>query len=222
MANILSPTNTVAAEVGAQHKAVRTSPRPPEAVNTLGAYRQSLFTGSVGAGLAANSEIAQFRYTGASLAMVKRIQMDTVCATTAFAAGAISFRLLTATGWSADGSGGSVLTTPLALDSRMAVPVASLRVATTTALGAGTKTLQGVTTNQQGIGINLGFTAPATPAVGVQMPAADLFNAASIYQEPAILQNNQGLVVVATVPATGVWITGFTIEWTEISSADWR
>src|SRR5688572_4893760 len=79
--------------------------------------------------------------------------MHGVYASTAFAAGAFSFRLLFADGWSVDGSGCSVLTTTgeaAQLDSVFAIPAATLRVSTTAALGAGSKTLQGITTNQQG------------------------------------------------------------------------
>lgn len=224
MSNILDPTTADGAKVDNAFKALRMSHRPPEMSASFGGYRQGLMTGTMAAGLAANSEVLQFRYTGANVAVVNLVRFEGVAASLAFAAGQLSFRLLMATAWSADGSGGNALTTTgeaAQLDSRFAIPVATLRVATTAALTAGTKTLQGITANQQGLGMALGFTAPATPAVGAQMAPYDLLNA-SVYDSPQVLQANEGLVVVATVPATGTWLSGFTVSWIEMPLATWR
>jgi hypothetical protein len=210
--------------VDATFKSLRVSNRPVDP-GTLGSYRQSLFSGAVTAGLAANSEVMQFRYTGANLAIVNQVKFLGVAASTAFAAGAMSFRLLLATSWSADGSGGNVLTVSggtSELDSSYASSVATLRVIDQAALGVGTKTLQGVTSNRQGIGVCMGFTAPATPAVGQQMAPDFLFETQGLYAHPQVLRQNEGLVVVATVPGTGVWLTGFTVDWDEVTVADWR
>lgn len=224
MANIQDPTSGAQTRVDLAYLAARVSHRPPEGATAFGNYRQGLFTGTMAAGLAANSEVMQFRYTGANICIVNQVIFHGAAANLAFAAGALSFRLQFATSWSVDGSGGQVsaTTTEAAqLDSAFAVPVAALRVSTTAALGAGTKTLQGVTANSQGLGLALGFTAPATPAVGQQMPQTDLLNA-GLYDSPQALRTNEGLVVVATVPATGTWITGFSVAWTEMLLATWR
>lgn len=225
MAVIQSGATTDLATVDATTKAIRVVQRPLVPSNTTGAYRQGLFTGSMAAGLAANSEVMQFRYTGANLAIVRRVIFEGVAASTAFAAGAFSFRALLATSWTVDGSAGQVAAATSngqELDTSYAAPVATLRVSTTVTLGAGTKTLQGVTANAQGIGLALGFTAPATPAVGQQMPRSDLLGEDPGAEHPQVLRQNEGIVVVATVPATGVWITGFTVQWIECTAAEWR
>lgn len=227
MANIQdpnTPANVMA--VDGSFKSARVSLRPLDATVSQGSYQQGLFTGTMAAALAANSEVMQFRYTGANICVVNQVTFEGLAANVAFAAGALNFRLLVAQAWTVDGSGGNVAavtTEATQLDSQYTAPTATLRVASTAALGAGTKTLQGVTANSQGIGLAIGFTAPAVPAVGQQMPKdSNFFHTSAAYDHPQILRNNEGLVVVANVPATGTWITGFTISWTEMLAATWR
>lgn len=226
MANIQDPTSGAVQRVDGSFQASRVTLRPLDSTVSLGSYQQGLLTGSMAAGLVANSEVMQFRYSGANVAIVNQVTFEGVAASTAFAAGALNFRLLFADAWSADGSGGNAIATTLEanqLDSQYTIPTATLRVASTAALGIGTKTLQGVTANVQGLGLAAGFTAPATPGVGQQMAKdSNFYHTSAAYDHPLVLRQNQGIVVVATVPATGVWISGFTVSWTEMLAATWR
>ena len=63
---------------------------------------------------------------------------------------------------------------------------------------------------------NLGFgTATNTNLLG--LTPVDLYNAQARQGFPIILGANEGIIVEATVPATGVWIANFTVSWAETS-----
>ena len=118
---------------------VHVSTRPDD-YGTLGHYSAHGLTGSIAAGAAALSEIAQLRYTGANKVIVYAVVLEHFRATTAFVAGTFLFDLNRSTSWTVDGSGGGTQT-PEKLRTSMAAPTATFRIATTAALGAGTKTL---------------------------------------------------------------------------------
>jgi hypothetical protein len=229
MAVIQSGASVDLLTVDVQSRAARVALRPLVPSTSTGVYRQGLFTTTMAAALAANAEIMQFRYTGANLCLVRRVTCHGFfVGSTAFGAAASlgSFRLTMNTAWTVDGTGGSVLTTTgeaAQLDSTYAVPVATLRVATTAALSAGTKTPQGITTNVQGSGLYLiPFTATAALAGAQLSPQLDLFGEDGSIDHPQVLRQNEGLAVVATVPGTGTWNTGFTVQWAECTAAEWR
>ena len=94
-----------------------------------------------------------------------------------------------------------------------------IRVVTTAALGAGTKTLDTqeigrITTHSSG------GTGSATPIIGsIFLPIYDLFEQdAADGEHPVVLAQNEGLVVRCTVPGTGIWNIGFTFKWAEVSA----
>ena len=194
--------------------------RTLQSLGALGHYTISVKTGAIGAG--ADSEIFHFRWTDTDdLAVIYEISLTGVYATTAFAVGGIDFKATVARAWTAVGSGGTALTMTgdqAALRTSMGTSlVGDARVATTAALTAGTKTLDTqdlgrITTHSSG-----GWSA-ATPIIGsIYLPKTVLFKADVASGEyPLILKEEEGFVVRATVPATGVWLAGILVKWAEV------
>lgn len=196
----------------------------PHAFGALGHYKIATVTGAIAAGAAANSEVFHFRWTDATrLALINRILLTGMRASTAFAAGAIDIKATIARSWSADGTGGTAATLTgdnQALRTSMGTTLAgTIRTATTAALGAGTKTLDAqdigcVTTHSSG------GVGAATPIIGsIYLPITDLFQTdVASGEHPVVLAQNEGFVVRATVPATGVWNLGFEVAWAEVTA----
>jgi hypothetical protein len=94
----------------------------------------------------------------------------------------------------------------------------SARVSTTAALTAGTKTI-----DSQPIGMitshSSGGVGSATPIIGsIYLPTPQLYKCdLASGEHPITLVQNEGLIIRSTVPATGVWVAGFTIKWMELS-----
>ncbi len=196
----------------------------PVPVGANGAYSIAVATGAIGAGASANSEIVQFRWTDASkLCVVHSIVLTGMRATTAFAAGAIDLEARVARGWSADGSGGGTATLTgenNALRTSFATAVVgAVRTATTAALTAGTKTLDANPLGQILTHSSAGWQS-ATPIIGqIFLPKNELFKPdVAANETPLILAQNEGFVVRATVPATGVWNLGVQISWSEVTT----
>jgi hypothetical protein len=210
----------------------------PHDYGAFGHYRAVLTTGTMAAGMGANGELVQMRWVDATrLCVIQHIAvLEFRNITTAFAAGVYQFNVTRSTAWSADGTGGanpSVADPQLQL--RSAAMGASLfstgfRLATTAALGAGTKTLDTVP-----MGACFGNVG-STPAIaeyfipkgggvtgvgggGVDLIAPDVGNG----EHPIVLASNggstsEGISIRATVPATGTWIASFLVKWCEVTA----
>ena len=210
----------------------------PHDHGALGHYRGIFTTGTIAAGMAANGELLQMRWVDATrfcvITHVAVLEFRNI--TTAFAAGPFQFNVTRSTAWSADGSGGNAVTvTDPQFQLRAATMGASLfstgfRLATTAALGAGTKTLD---TNPMGACFgNVGSTPaiaqmyiPAVPPVtGGSLPGIDLFAPdTGAGEHPIVLTSNggstsEGISIRATVPATGTWIASFLVKWIEVTA----
>lgn len=207
-------------EVDPAFRAQRTSLRPADH-GALGHYRISMQTGTMAAGLAANAEVFQFRWTNPSaLAVVHKIALEGMGSIVAFAAGVAIFRVTTARSWTADGGGGTAATmttnngkvrTSHATSGLGGSPVqGTARIASTGALTAGTKTLDAVDMGACVAGI------AATAGAGVNNN--NMFIDEGGAEHPIVLAANEGIVIRATVPATGTWTAGFMIDWTEMTS----
>lgn len=191
------------------------------------AYQITLLTGDIAAGAGAASEILQFRWsatsTGAAakLCLIQEIALTGMRASTAFAVGNIDIVATAARAYTANGTGGAtatMTTNNAKLQTAMQTSsVGEIRVATTAALGAGTKTFDAqdlgrITTHSSG------GTGSATPIVGnIHLPLLTLFNDDEADNEgPIVLATNEGFSIRATVPGTGVWSAGFKIRWIEL------
>lgn len=187
-----------------------------------GHYRTAVATGDIAAGAGAAAEFVQFRWTSATLlAAILDVEITGMRATTAFAAGVIDITATIARSFTVAGTGGGVATITTnnakARTSMATTGLGELRTSTTAALGAGTKTL-----DAQPIGniITHSSAGPnaATPIIGsIYLPRTkivdpDLGDGA----HPLLLAQNEGLIIRATVPATGVWNLGCQITWAEV------
>lgn len=187
----------------------------------LGHYRAGLFTGVLGAGLGANSELLQFRWVHpTNLCVVKSVEISAAVSTTMFAAGVpIQVELVRASEWTAQGSGGTAVDPAALFKARSnmgssLIPAGDIRIATTAALGAGTKTLEGTAL----AGILAG--GPITGSLnGTIFPPTSLFSGAlGDADHPLVLAEEEGFVVRSKqVAATGTWQVALKVSWAEVT-----
>ena len=207
---------TVAEVDGTNYRAMRGTLRPID-YGALGSYRMSLLSGTMAAGLAANSEVFQFRWTDATrICVVTSVIWDGLSGSaTAFAAGFSKVDMLVARSWTADGSGGAAATisgnNQKQRTSMGTTLLGAARASSTAALTAGTKTLDTQAVGQYSAAIGTGTSVQ-------WMPQFDLFHADPGGESPLILAQNEGFVIRATVPATGTWQFGATVCWTEVAA----
>lgn len=187
-------------------------------------YRYSGFTGTIGAALAANSEVLQFRFvTGAkTLALVQKVMFDGIgIVAVATAGGPLGFHLTPARSWTAAGSGGTRIA-PSGNNLKMETAsstsqVSDIGIATTGALTAGTKTLDANSAGQAigGVGTAAVTAYGPTPLI----PNQALFNMDDAGM-PLVLGNQEGFVVRTTHagPAGLTYVAGFTIQWAEVAA----
>lgn len=182
------------------------NPKSPLAGRLIGVVHKS---GIMAAGLAANSEIFQFRHldtVNLRTIRVLAVNLSVASDTTGFTAGAGFFDLVPARAWTVDGSGGTAATvsagagrfrsTNTGYDAHSAD---SVRGAATAALTAGTKTLdsQGVAAYAAAFSVTAG--AQILTRTNLLVLGGDLDN------EPLVLGNQEGFVIRADVPAVGTW-----------------
>ena len=201
-------------EVEAATRAARVVLRPID-YGSLGIYSVNVITGTMAAALAANTEIFQARWTHASnIALIKDLKFNGGGSIAAFAAGFYKYEAMIARSWSADGSGGGTANVS-GNNNKLRTSMGSvngmgIRVATTLALGPGTKAL-----DAQGIGATVGGL---TATAGAAMPPYDLYNPQGEGEYPCALVLNEGVIVRTTVPATGTWTAGISMKWAELTS----
>jgi len=211
-------SGTVVEVDGTTFRALRVTSRPVE-YGALGLYRIAMLSGTMAAGMAAASEIFQARWTSATnLALIWGMSFDGFGSATAFTAGFGNMSMTIARSWSADGSGGTPATLTgnnQKLRTSMGTSLmGAIRVSTTGALGAGTKTLDAQPIAQVALSINAvantQYLPPATVVYGNLEAGGN--------PTPVVLAQNEGVVVRATVPATGTWQFGVTMSWAEVTS----
>jgi hypothetical protein len=225
MAVLEGGTSASLADVGAASAKGLHSIAKPQDYGSLGSYKFAGVTGAIAAGMAANGEIFQLRWSDATrFAIIHKIKITGLRATTAFAAGAIDLKATMARSWSANGSGGTALTLTdpqLQLRTSMgATLLGDARIATTAALGAGTKTLDTHDVGFIAAHSSAGDGA-AAPIIGsIKVPNnGELFMAdVASGEHPIVLAQNEGVVIRATVPATGVWNASVEIVWSEVTA----
>jgi hypothetical protein len=213
----------VIAEVdGATFRAQRATSRPVDH-GALGAYCIGLRSGIIPAALAANSEIFQFRWSDATrFCVIRKIRISAAVSTTFFAAGVpLQIDLVKATGWTAAGTGGTRASPAALLKRRTSmgsslVAASDIAVATTAALGVGTKTLETLALS------SLVASCPITAALdGSIIESGTILWQAEVGdgEHPLVLAQNEGFVItVPAVPATGTWTAGITIDWAEVTA----
>lgn len=200
---------------GTGFRAMRMTKRPMD-FGALGSYSVTGRTGVMAAGLAANAEVFQLRWTDATrLCVVTSVHCSGGGSIAAFTAGVTNMELMVARSWTVAGSGGTAITLTTnnqKLRSSMGTSLVNdMRVASTAALTAGTKTL-----DAQPIG---SLTSSVTATAGTPLwPAAHLYELNENDGMPIILAANEGIIVRATVPATGTWTASIDVTWMEMAS----
>lgn len=213
---------TVAEVDGTTFRALRVAIRPAD-YGAFGSYGLSAVTGTLAAAIAANSELAQFRWTDATrLGVIRRIRVSAGMNVAATAAALLSLEAVIARSFSAAGTGGTALTITgnngKLRTSMGTTLLGELRVASTAALGAGTKTL-----DTHGIGILaygiLTGAITVTPN-GTIIPLSDLYDCDNADGHPVVLAQNEGVIIKTGIiqPAAMTWNLGVTYRWAELSA----
>lgn len=211
-------------EVEQNSKALRVVQRPQD-LALGGHYKVSALTGIMAAGIAGASEILQFRWLSTTHnAKIDRVRLRAAVLGTAFTAGTVTFAMTIARGWTVVGTGGGVVTATgnqlklrtSQLTSQMATASeanGSIRVATTAALGAGTKTLDSAPVGSFIAGVpNTAFIDMLAGHNGIlfeKLPG----------QEPITLAASEGFSIITTVPATGTWTAHIEVDWREVPTS---
>lgn len=204
-------------------KGLHTIPLPVD-VGTGGWYHADATSGTIGAALAANSELFQFRFVAGtmSLALVYRVMVSAGMVAVATAAGPVGLSLVPARVWTGIGSGGTRLS--LAGNNakmRTSFPtsqVSDIGIATTAALTVGTKTLD--TVGQGNALAHVGTAAVTAIPPGVLIQKTDLLDADGAGQSPLVLAGNEGFIIKTTHagPAGLTYVIGVTIVWAEVAA----
>lgn len=213
----------VVAEVdGLTFRALRVTGRPID-YGALGYYSIGMVSGTIAAAIAANSEVFQFRWVDATrFAVIYRLVCSAGMNVAATAAGLFALRAAMARGWTADGSGGTAATMTgnnQKLRTSMGTSlVGTIRMATTAALGAGTKTIDGQDFGAMATGIGTGAIT-----TGVKLPIFDqqnLLNVDSTNDHPVILATNEGILVRVgnAGPAAMTWHLAVSCQWAEVTA----
>lgn len=187
-------------------------------------YRLSAISGTIGAALAANSELFQFRFLSGvkTWALLHKTKISAAIVAVGTAIGPLGFEIVPARGWSAAGSGGTrIANTGDNMQTETVLPnsqVNDIGIATTGALTAGTKTLDA---NGQG---NI-LTGILTGAATVQQTAElmtdrYLLDADGEGGQPLVLANQEGFVIKTTHagPAALTYVIGVSIVWCEVAA----
>ena len=196
-------------------KSLRVNNRPIIS-GTLGSYTCAQQSGVMAAGLAANAPVWAMRYAGANLCIVEKVIFDGLGSIVGFAAGVVQLRLFVKRANTTSASAGTSATLTgnncKLRTSYATTGVADIRIASTAILtpGGGANDIQPAGAVLNGV--------PATAGIGV--PGGVFYDAHHV-GHPIILATNEGLELQATVPATGTWIFGVSVRWTEVTAAEW-
>lgn len=215
MAIQIQGTGGATPEVDAIHDALRVTLRPSD---VTGAYRLAANNGATGiaAGAGADSEIFALRNPSSTkTAVVKRIQFWMHTGATGFTAGVANFYAKAARSFTAAPTAGTTVTLTtnnckLATGHETAACAAF--IADDSVLTSGTETADS--------------TAFAMAAVQCTNGTQTLHaNGVVLYEpkegaQPLVLKQDEGFIVYATVPATGVWFFTIAVEWEEYLNAD--
>ena len=181
-----------------------------------GSFQVLAKSGALIAGLAANAPIISFRFASTALiAIVRRVKLSAWTNAAGFTAGMAAFDLYPARSFTVEDTGGLLAAisgnTGKLRTSGMQASAAHLRVADTGALGLGTRSLDAQPSDSV-------IAAAATVANTVFASNLTAFMA---IDHPLVLDNLEGFVVQASVPATGTWSFAAHITWDEVQKASY-
>jgi hypothetical protein len=218
MASIHNQDLSQFAQVDGPYGALRASLWPQK---SAGEYRIGQSTGLL-AGLAANTEIFQFRWSLAThVAAIKFIKVRYAVVAGFTAAQELAFDVIPAVSWTANGTLGTAIapgaTNLKKRSSYVDSKVADMRIAQTVALGAGTKTLS---THALATTSAKTLAAAATVQDAQFEETIDMTNSGDA---PLVLQQNEGFVVRNTIllGAGGTVRATVQVAWAEFAAGDY-
>ena len=197
----------------------------PLAVGDGGAYRISMTSGTINAGVTANNELFQFRYVTAAsrVCLVHGISVSAAMNVAASAAALLALKATVARSFTVSGTGGTSATltgnNAKLRTSHATTEVADIRMMTTTGLGAGTKTLDAQDFGSVSYSALTG--AITTQIQGILVYRTNLFgDMDSGTAWPLVLANNEGFVIRngPANPAAMTWQLCVDVLWTEVNS----
>ncbi len=206
------------AEVETNTRAVRVVQRPTD-VGALGAYSCGLTTGTMAAGLGAAASFWSIRNSSTNVAVVRSVTLSMGSLGTGFAVGSATFNLLFARNFTVSNGGGTAATLTgnnCKLKTAFATTgIADIRISATAAITGSSWTL-----DSQPLGaVNAAITASTNI---VFIPTTQLLpgpqGGLAGIQWPVVLAQNEGLLIQATVPATGTWQAQVLVAWEELTS----
>jgi hypothetical protein len=181
---------------------------------TGGMFQHCAKSGIMAAGLAANAPIYSFYWPASLTGLLRRVRINAWTLGTAFAAGLVTFDLFAARNFTSPDGGGSAADLSgnhAKLRTSMGTSLADIMVATTAALVPGTRVLDPAPLDSRTlnapVAINTTFSASIMTLFEKQQG-----------EHPLMLVTNEGFVIRATVPATGLWSFAVTTEWDEVTT----
>ena len=183
----------------------------------VGAYSMALESGAL-TGAGANTPVWSMRYNGSGLAVIERVSLLWVTTTAFTAAQLLDHALIVARGFTASDTGGTAATLTGDNGSHRtdfpATGVADMRISSTGALTAGTRTLDATP---------IGVTAAWSSGAGVANTAGGpeggvMLYSATATKYPLVLNPNEGLVItnVTAMGAAGVIKLIVNVSWKEM------
>ena len=215
---VIGYSGKVADVDGSTFNAIRVTSRPVE-YGGLGLYRIAMLSGTI-AGNHTNDEIFQARWTDPTrLALIWGLSLNGFgSGGGAIGTGFGNINVSVARKWTVDGSGGSAATLDAnnqKIDTSMgATFMGAIRISTTAALTAGTKTIDLEPIGQ--IAFSLTNTSNNIFVPGV----VEIYGSLEPNDNPSpvVLAQNEGIVCQLTTPGGGNWQLGFTMSWAEVVS----
>lgn len=212
--SIIDPITSSSARVETNTRAVAATLYPND-VGLLGAYSTTVKSAIMAAGLAGASPIVSFRWAPATnvtaLCAIRKMKFSLYNLGTGFAAGDALFEWYVARAFTAVDTGGGAATLTgnnAKLRTSYATTQATILVSATATLSAGTRTLD---TNPFRA---LQTVFPNTAFAAANLPETEVYRM-NPGETPLILAPSEGVVIQATVPATGTWTFYASFDWEE-------
>lgn len=181
-------------------------------------YRIAAETGVIAASLGANSPLFSFRWGATDkVALVTSVVVSAMAQVGIAAGGQMSLEAIIARSFSASDTGGTALTLTTnnaKLDTQYpTTALTDARIATTGALGAGTRTL-----DAQGVGRVIFSASVAAAASAVILSPAELLRVYPGQDGALVLRANEGFIVRsgAAAPGTQTWSMTVSVVWHEV------
>jgi hypothetical protein len=218
-----APTSSIIDPITSSSQAVDTNTRAarvtlyPNDVGLLGAYSTTVKSGIMAAGLAGAAPIVSFRWAPATnptaLCVIRKMKFSLYNLGTGFAPGDALFEWYVARSFTAvdTGGGAATLTTNNAkLRTSFATTQATILVSATATLTAGTRTKDANPFRD----LQTVYTTTSVPFQNGPVAENEVYRAEAA-EYPLVLAPNEGVVIEATVPATGTWTFYAGFDWEE-------